>query len=78
MTPSHPHQGKTEEVKWQPYVTADDYGMVDFNDPFTPLKEVTAYAYTEFEADSDTSAELRLARCLPPRTGRFAASFRFP
>jgi hypothetical protein len=54
------YQGKTREVKWQPYFTTDEYGMVNFNDPYNPIKEVTAYAYTEFESDSDTAAELRL------------------
>ncbi|MEM9283508.1 MAG: hypothetical protein AAGA96_16920 [Verrucomicrobiota bacterium] len=48
------------DVKWQEYATSDDYGLVNFNDPFSPLKEVVGYAYTEFESDSNQSAQLRL------------------
>ena len=55
------YEGKeAKEVKWQPYATSDDYGMVDFNTPFSPLKEVTGYAYTEYESNEERDAELRL------------------
>ena len=54
------YQGKTREVKWQTHSTTDEYGMVDFNTPFGPLKEVTGYAYTEFSSDKAQQVELRL------------------
>lgn len=55
------YQGKDgQSVKWQEYATPDDYGKVDFNQPFGPLKEVVGYAYTEFEAAEAREAELRL------------------
>lgn len=55
------YQGKEEkEVKWQPLVTTDEYGKVDFNKPYGMLKEVTGYAYTEFNSDADRPVELRL------------------
>lgn len=54
------YRGKEEEVKWQPLVTSDEYGKVDFNKPYGLLKEVTGYAYTEFNSDSDRPVELRL------------------
>ena len=55
------YEGKeSKEVKWQPYATSDDYGMVDFNTPFSPLKEVVGYAYTEYESAEARDAELRL------------------
>tara|TARA_R110002096_G_scaffold28985_9_gene87522 strand:+ start:3818 stop:4996 length:1179 start_codon:yes stop_codon:yes gene_type:complete len=47
-------------ASWQAYSTSDDYGMVDFNQPFSPLKEVVGYAYTEFESGADQAVELRL------------------
>jgi hypothetical protein len=47
-------------VKWQEYATPDDYGKVDFNQPFGPLKQVVGYAYTEFNAAEAREAELRL------------------
>ncbi len=50
--------GKT--VSWTEYATSDDYGMVDFNSPFSPLKEAVAYAYTEFQSDGEQVAQLRL------------------
>ncbi|MEM7700284.1 MAG: hypothetical protein AAF236_17970, partial [Verrucomicrobiota bacterium] len=49
-----------KEIGWQEYATSDEYGMVDFNAPYSPLKEVVGYAYTEFEADEEINAELRL------------------
>ena len=58
LTASYP--GKGTEAKWQAFTSTDDYGMVDFNKPFTMLKEVTGYAYTEFNSAEDRTAELRL------------------
>ncbi len=55
------YEGKDgEAVAWQEYATPDDYGKVDFNQPFGPLKQVVGYAYTEFEAAEARDAELRL------------------
>lgn len=55
------YEGKDgAKVKWQDYSTPDDYGKVDFNQPFGPLKQVVGYAYTEFNAGEERLAELRL------------------
>lgn len=54
------YPGKGAEAKWQAYQSKDDYGMIDFNEPFTMLKEVTGYAYTEFDSAEARSAEIRL------------------
>ena len=54
------YDGLNGKVKWQPYSTGDEYGMVDFNKPYGDLKEVTGYAQTEFVSGSDRPAELRL------------------
>jgi hypothetical protein len=55
------YPGKNDEpAKWVEFTSKDDYGMVDFNKPFTMLKEVTGYAYTEFESPEERPAELRL------------------
>ncbi len=48
------------KVKWVDYVTRDEFGMVDINKPLSPLKEVTAYAYTVFESAEARPVELRL------------------
>lgn len=48
------------EVGWTDYATSDVYGMVDLNEPLGALKEVTAYAFTTFQAESAGPAELRL------------------
>lgn len=48
------------KVKWQDFTSQDDYGMIDFNKPFTMLKEVTGYAYTEFNAAEAREAQIRL------------------
>ena len=49
-----------KEISWQAYSTSDDYGMVDFNKPFSTLKQVVGYAYTEFNSEKARSAQLRL------------------
>ena len=55
------HEGKDgKEVRWETYATSDDYGMVDFNQPFSPLKQVVGYAYTEFQSEGEQQVELRL------------------
>lgn len=55
------YEGKdNKEIRWQDYSTADDYGMVDFNQPYGPLKEVVGYAYTEFQSEKEQDVELRL------------------
>lgn len=55
------YEGKEgKEVRWETYATSDDYGMVDFNQPFSPLKQVVGYAYTEFQSEGEQEVELRL------------------
>lgn len=49
-----------KEIAWQPFASTDDYGKIDLNQPFGPLKEVTGYAYTEYTAAEARPAELRL------------------
>lgn len=54
------HDGKSGKVRWRDYETTNENGMVDFNQPFTRLKEVAGYAYTEFHSDTARPVELRL------------------
>ena len=54
------YDGKSGKVRWSDHVTKDEFGMVDINPVYQPLKEVTAYAYTEFISDKARPAELRL------------------
>lgn len=54
------YEGKTGTVKWQPAVTKHEYGKLNLNESFTPLKEATAYAFANFEASEAREAELRL------------------
>ena len=58
------YEGKNGKVQWSKFVTADQYGMVNINKaypgPGDGLKEVTAYAYTEYKASEEREAELRL------------------
>ena len=58
------YDGKAGKVKWSSFVTADEYGMVDINKaypgPGDGLKEVTAYAYTEYNAAAAGPVQLRL------------------
>ena len=54
------YTGKESEVAWQPLSTSDPYGKVDLNKPYGKLKEVTAYAYHEFDSEKNQEVELRL------------------
>jgi hypothetical protein len=54
------YPGKGAEAAWVPYESKDEYGMIDFNEPFGMLKEVTGYAYTEFDSAEERAAEIRL------------------
>lgn len=54
------YDGKSGKVRWKDYTTKNDFGMVDINTVYEPLKSVTAYAYTEFVSDKARPAELRL------------------
>jgi hypothetical protein len=53
--------GKADaKIQWQDFASEDDYGKIDFNKPYTMLKEVTGYAYTEFNAAEERDAQIRL------------------
>lgn len=54
------YDGKGGPVKWQPVESTDDYGKIDINKPLGAKKEVTAYAATTIESDTEREAELRL------------------
>ena len=54
------YDGKTGPVQWQPLVTSDPYGKLDFNVPYTMLKETVGYARTIFTSDKEQEVELRL------------------
>jgi len=58
------YEGKAGKVEWSEFITADEYGMVDINKaypgPGDGLKEVTAFAYTEYTAAGASPAQLRL------------------
>ena len=58
------YDGKSGKVKWSEFVTADEYGMVNINKayprPGDGLKEVTAFAHTEYHAAEARDVELRL------------------
>jgi hypothetical protein len=54
------YDGKGGKVKWQPFVSADEYGKLDFNKPFGMQKETVAYSVTTFDAPTERDAELRL------------------
>jgi len=53
-------EGMKGRVAWRDFESKSDYGLVDFNQPFTSLKSVTGYAAAEFWSDSARPVELRL------------------
>lgn len=54
------YDGKQGKIRWQEYATKHKYGMVDMNQPCGKLKEVMAYATTDFYSDRARAVELRL------------------
>lgn len=61
IRPDATYPGKSGQVAWRDLASADPYGMVDLNKLFPELaKEVTGYAYTEFDSAEARPAELRL------------------
>ena len=60
LDPKDDYDGKNGRVKWVEFESKDDYGIVDFNKPFEPLKEVTGYAMAEFWSAAVRPAEVRL------------------
>lgn len=58
MSPGY--EGKNGGVSWKNFDSADEYGKVDFNKPFTALKEAVAYAKAGFESPEERDAEIRL------------------
>ncbi len=54
------YPGKDGQAAWKALVGEDDFGMIDLNKPFGPLKEVVGYAWTEFQSEKEQEVELRL------------------
>ncbi len=54
------YKGKEGQVGWKPFVSDHEYGTVDLNKPLGMKKQVTGYAYTEFESPSERNVEIRL------------------
>ncbi len=52
--------GKSGPVKWFPYETRSEYGLVDFNQAISPLKGAVGYAVAEFWSDAARPAQVRL------------------
>jgi len=52
--------GKSGPVKWFPYETRSEYGLVDFNQAISSLKGAVGYAATEFWSESARTAQVRL------------------
>ena len=52
--------GEKSVAKWVPYTSSSQFGMVDFNKPIGMYKEVTGYAFTEFNSPEERDAEIRL------------------
>jgi hypothetical protein len=53
------YPGKSGQVGWKDYVVTHKYGKVDMNQAYGKLKEVTAYATTEFVSERAQPVELR-------------------
>ncbi len=54
------YDGRDGKVKWKDFEAVHEFGMVEFNKAYSPLKEVAGYGYTEFFSEGARPAELRL------------------
>ncbi|MBN8281415.1 MAG: hypothetical protein J0M16_12465, partial [Gammaproteobacteria bacterium] len=52
--------GLDGKVRWKEFVSDHEFGMVDFNKAYAPLKEVAGYAYQVFHSEADQRAEVRI------------------
>lgn len=53
------YEGKSGKVQWRDYVSAQKYGQVDMNQQYGKLKDVLAYARTDFISERAQTVELR-------------------
>ena len=58
--PEAEYDGKSAKVRWVDLATADEHGKVDLNPTLGELKEVTGYAFTQFNSPVEGPAEIRL------------------
>jgi hypothetical protein len=54
------YPGKGATAKWVEFTSKHDYGLIDINKVCGAIKEVTGYAYTEYQSATARKAELRL------------------
>lgn len=54
------YTGKSGPVRWSPFQSEHEYGIINFNLPYGPLKEVTGFAYAEYKSCIAQTAEIRL------------------
>lgn len=52
--------GEPATAKWVPYTSTSQFGMIDFNKAVGMHKEVTGYAFTEFNSPAERDAEIRI------------------
>ncbi len=52
--------GTPNSLRWQPWTSPDEFGVVDLNKPLGMIKEVTGYAATTWNSPAARPAELRL------------------
>jgi len=53
------YEGKAGKVRWRDYETSQKYGKIDMNQPYGKLKEVAAYATTDFISERAQTVEFR-------------------
>jgi hypothetical protein len=54
------YDGKEGKVRWQPYVSKHELGMINLKEALNQSADVTAYTRTEFTADKEQDVEIRL------------------
>ncbi len=58
--PSAEYDGMDGKVRWQPYVTRHEYGLVNLNEALGKHKEAVAYALAEFTSAKDQTVDIRI------------------
>lgn len=54
------YQGKNDSVKWSPLSTEHVLGLININEQYGEIKEVAAYAHTQFTFGKNMNAQFRI------------------
>lgn len=58
--PAREYEVQGGKGSWKPFTSKSDYGLINFNEPYTQLKGVAGYAQSDFYSPTDRTVEIRI------------------